>query len=1053
MVAAGGDSAEASSIKIYARIRPQRPNSKLKTTPGRYWISSPPVLDASDPHSRPRLGFLVPRDETAGLINNQKESFVFKFDRLFDMDVKQEEVFDTVAKPVIESSLQGYNGTIFAYGQTGSGKTFTITGGAERYADRGLIPRTIQFMFKEAQKNTHVQYTFHISYLEIYNEIGYDLLDSTRDAKKLEDLPKVTMQEDADEMVHLRNLSVVQTVNEEEALNLLFVGDTNRMIAETPSNPSSSRSHCIFIIGVTTRVNGEDVIRKSKLHLVDLAGSERVGRTGIDGALLREAKHINLSLHYLEQVIVALHEHSLGKRSHIPYRNSMMTSVLRDSLGGNCKTTMIATVAVEDPLIDESISTCRFAQRVALISNNATLNEELDPQLVIQRLRQEIARLKAELAIARGETGLDDGETLPSYELERVKQTVDDFLANNSTDATIIMTDFRKIQHAFNILKSYIKGTNQSSTLNNSVLDVSSATRNEISEMKLKDMTINDQGLNAEQIQQFEKLKVLVAHRDNEINILVGMIAQLKAQLEKCGSTPSIKEKTIQNQSSTDTTLKCLGTPKPTTTVQSMSKLMNSNPDLASSIPSLSTEKANAFEIFRREYPASEWIDGQKSVLKEKYAEAKSLGEHANTLRTNIKSMKEQLENPINGDADTLRILLSENIKKYKQAYQQLKDLKLEIEHLQHLLEQARHRLTRDFEHWYINVYFSARTSFSLKQDSPASMSESKSVNSSMFQNDGPMTAPAAGALARQSLMRASLTDAADYAVEAKSKHGPSHPLHAENRPFQTNENRKLHQVLSSEQQKTNADRPPSSMSTSTILIPDNTQSRPQGQIQQPKSGHSLVDVPSKSAWSFQNHLLTQSYSPVEYTDKLNRDSSRSRNTPIDRQSIYSLERQAMSLERPEQSRNSSRQSNQDNSISTLPLSTLALDECNGTAARHAGKQSFRLRDPEHDVQYKRSMQPSHVLGEQGNSEYVSLLQERHKQSLRDEQHYNRDGLQDDIAAFYSARQGVAEAFKTGSSRTCISTPLQPSHSRSQLESTTSSPLAMVSRSQYRSDM
>lgn len=208
------------------------------------------------------------------------------------------------------------------------------------------------------------------------------------------------------------------------------------MIAETPSNPSSSRSHCIFIISVTSRSTSSDVVRRSKLHLVDLAGSERVARTGIGGTLLKEAKYINLSLHYLEQVIVALHEKSIGKRSHIPYRNSMMTSVLRDSLGGNCKTTMIATCAVEDPLIDvsyrvlknlvtsmpntikESISTCRFAQRVALIANNAVLNEETDPYMTIARLQREIARLRTELAIARGD-GMNNDEELPEYEIER----------------------------------------------------------------------------------------------------------------------------------------------------------------------------------------------------------------------------------------------------------------------------------------------------------------------------------------------------------------------------------------------------------------------------------------------------------------------------------------------------------------------------------------------------------------------------------------------------------------------------------------------------------
>lgn len=144
-------------------------------------------------------------------------------------------------------------------------------------------------------------FEIRISYLEIYQEAGYDLLDTSRDAKKLEDLAKVTLMEDESKNIHLRNLSVVAAANEEEAINLLFVGDTNKMIAETPSNPTSSRSHCIFIIGLASKAEGSDTVRRSKLHLVDLAGSERVHKTQVGGNLLKEALHINLSLHYLEQ--------------------------------------------------------------------------------------------------------------------------------------------------------------------------------------------------------------------------------------------------------------------------------------------------------------------------------------------------------------------------------------------------------------------------------------------------------------------------------------------------------------------------------------------------------------------------------------------------------------------------------------------------------------------------------------------------------------------------------------------------------------------------------
>lgn len=144
--------------------------------------------------------------------------------------------------------------------------------------------------------------------------------------------------------------------------------------------------------------------------------SERVHRTQIDGSLLKEAKHINLSLHYLEQVIISLYEKSHGSRTHIPYRNSMMTSILRDSLGGNCKTVMIATVAVEKHLLEESVSTCRFAQRVALIRNDVRVNEESDLEGLVERLKKEIVLLKQEIRILRGD--IDSSEPLIGEEKE-----------------------------------------------------------------------------------------------------------------------------------------------------------------------------------------------------------------------------------------------------------------------------------------------------------------------------------------------------------------------------------------------------------------------------------------------------------------------------------------------------------------------------------------------------------------------------------------------------------------------------------------------------------
>ena len=325
----------------------------------------------------------------------------YAFDGHFDMDCSQDAVFDSVARDAVDAALGGFNATVFAYGQTGSGKTFTITGGAERYQDRGLIPRSIQRVFSRVKERAGEKFACYISYLEIYNEQGYDLLDSSAETRALEELPRVSLMEDEDGNVHLRGLSMHLVASEEEALNLLFLGDTNRAIAETPMNMASSRSHCIFTLSLESREEGSSVVKRSKLHLVDLAGSERTHKTNASGQLFREATYINKSLHYLELVIVALHEARKGTRTHIPYRNSIMTSVLRDSLGGNCKTSMIATINPELEHTNESISTCRFAQRVARVQNAAVVNEETDPKVVIQQLKSKMSALEQEVAFLK----------------------------------------------------------------------------------------------------------------------------------------------------------------------------------------------------------------------------------------------------------------------------------------------------------------------------------------------------------------------------------------------------------------------------------------------------------------------------------------------------------------------------------------------------------------------------------------------------------------------------------------------------------------------------
>ena len=174
----GGGGGGTAHIDVYARVRPsKKPSRHLE-------------IDYAE-HA---IAMKLERKREEAVVNNQRENYSFAFSRVLDMSTTQDTVFETVARPVVDSVLDGYNGTIFAYGQTGSGKTFTITGGAERYADRGIIPRTLSYIFAKLAESAEAEYEVRISYLEIYNEAGYDLLDPSHETKGLEDLPKVSLR-------------------------------------------------------------------------------------------------------------------------------------------------------------------------------------------------------------------------------------------------------------------------------------------------------------------------------------------------------------------------------------------------------------------------------------------------------------------------------------------------------------------------------------------------------------------------------------------------------------------------------------------------------------------------------------------------------------------------------------------------------------------------------------------------------------------------------------------------------------------------------------------
>jgi len=291
----------------------------------------------------------------------------FRFDRVFGVNATQHEVFQVTALPLVHDVMQGFNATIFAYGQTGSGKTYSMMGDAKSEKTKGIIPRLVDSIFQSIEDADHsMEFTVKLSYVEIYMERIRDLLDPEKNNLKIRESSRG---------VWIQDVTENYVVDYDQVLDNMLQGQHNRAIASTNMNLESSRSHSVFMftLGQTNKQTGSK--KKSKLILVDLAGSESVGKTGAHGHTLNEAKHINKSLSALGNVINALSSSS-GANSHIPYRDSKLTRLLSDSLGGNSKTCLIITCSPAGDNKEETLSTCRFGNRAKNIKNKPKVNQE-----------------------------------------------------------------------------------------------------------------------------------------------------------------------------------------------------------------------------------------------------------------------------------------------------------------------------------------------------------------------------------------------------------------------------------------------------------------------------------------------------------------------------------------------------------------------------------------------------------------------------------------------------------------------------------------------------
>ncbi|KAI3804977.1 hypothetical protein L1987_26916 [Smallanthus sonchifolius] len=328
----------------------------------------------------------------------------FTFDHVACETIDQETLFRMAGLPMVENCLLGYNSCIFAYGQTGSGKTHTMLGEINELEVkpspyRGMTPRMFQFLFariiaeEESRVDERLTYNCKCSFLEIYNEQITDLLDPSS--------TNLQLREDVKKGVYVENLTEVEVHTVGDILRLLSRGSANRRVAATNMNRESSRSHCVFTCVIESRWEKDSTsnLRFARLNLVDLAGSERQKTSGAEGERLKEAANINKSLSTLGHVIMVLVDGANARTRHIPYRDSRLTFLLQDSLGGNSKTMIIANVSPSICSATETLNTLKFAQRAKLIQNNAVVNEDASGD--VMALQHQIHLLKEELAVLK----------------------------------------------------------------------------------------------------------------------------------------------------------------------------------------------------------------------------------------------------------------------------------------------------------------------------------------------------------------------------------------------------------------------------------------------------------------------------------------------------------------------------------------------------------------------------------------------------------------------------------------------------------------------------
>ena len=659
-----------------------------------------------------KINITIPRNENRGIINNQKENWSFQFDKILH-NVAQEEVFEYV-KTMISGATQGFNGTVFAYGPTGSGKTFTMSGSSSNFNYRGIIPRSITRLFQELGGKVDFESKVSISYLEIYNEIIFDLLSPV---PANEQKGEINFQEDSKGNIIVKGLTKHSVANEEEAFNLLFEGESNRTVSEHQLNKGSTRSHCIFTISVEmkSKVESSEKVLTSKLNFVDLAGSERVKETGSSGLALKEAAYINKSLTFLEQVVVALTDKT-KRKEYVPYRQSKLTHILKDAIGGNCRTIMIATIWPEEQFIMDTLSTLNFAKRMKNVVNDLSINIKLDKNAYVKKLNKEIKELKKELLMHntlanRGKINYDPYTPEEQYAQQQLALK---FLTGENED--IEFDSIRQAKELFVQCRILFQKEYNGNKIESETQAAIEKKKSLIENKGDKTSTDNEKG---------------VGDFEEKPSFGIGRAPKDAKPIYKLEQTGNIKEpglNTLMKSTSDVNNLNPMersGTINalPDTEVVQGGETMENQEESEDIPPEKIPDKNTGFQIYKSENETAKQIEeniiNTTTELKKLKDEARTLGEEGNkykeqidniqsalkTKQQNKLNLADEMTNVIDDEECKLIDQLKDIRKNYKETVEKFKQTKVSISELKNNLDLLKIKYVDSFENWFFKKY------------------------------------------------------------------------------------------------------------------------------------------------------------------------------------------------------------------------------------------------------------------------------------------------------------------------------------------------------------